>query len=624
LYYVKHGKKVPTASYGEKAALWTGLITDGRLEVAANVRMDDFEALLKKTETLLYSEFAAVCKALAVLNAPEAIILLCEKFVAAREEEVGQELAETIAIEAVNVLRRRLQGDKPPSGGKEEAPEGSKQKKGKQKGGKSSEKDGGSTIDLTVEKDKSKPPFRDLTDKEEPEGADADIEYTGDDDVAALEQPRSSSRRVPPKKAVLEEVVTTSTRNKKRPSASTDSISNKKAKTKGRKEKVIPSTLKAAGDADNSNASYLFIRNEEYICLHKPVSVDSLGEAEEGCASTRSAGPTSLPSLVFMKIEDQPNEIEDHVSSTRNLFEQGMDQNGYLVLYGEAEAVQAYLTEFFHEDAKESEEEEGDEGDENEEREKTSKAKGLTPTIAETRGVGESCRWTDSCGIAHEMVIIPATKSNTIKDTETADKLSPLDPPRSPNSARLPQRIRSACQRTSISKLNLCNQVTKDLNRQMFTVRCLVFSRLSGVKRESLAGASSFSVAPTRNGLKMQLRLVVSTWAWLTSTKQLCSDPCVSTLPRSSRATMLSASSRCSWPKCRGTTSMPLKRPTHPMKYPGFKMCCGQRWLVCAQASTTQIKRTQARVRKERRKPWDASIDLKARNYWRKLLRSLK
>jgi hypothetical protein len=124
LYYVKHGKKVPTASYGEKAAFWTSLMTDGRLQLAAKVRMGDFEALLKKTEILLYSEFAAVCKALAVLNAPEAIILLCEKFVAAREDEVGQEADETTAIEAVNALRRRLQGDRPPSGGKEEEPEG--------------------------------------------------------------------------------------------------------------------------------------------------------------------------------------------------------------------------------------------------------------------------------------------------------------------------------------------------------------------------------------------------------------------------------------------------------------------------------------------------------------------
>jgi hypothetical protein len=107
------------------------------------------------------------------------------------------------------------------------------------------------------------------------------------------------------------------------------------------------------------------------------------------------------------------------------MFEETMDPYGYLILHGEVDAVQEYVKEFFHEGAEDNENEsDDDEGDQRDKSEKTSKVKAPSPTIAQTRGVGESCRWTDSCGIAHEMVIIPASKFNTIKDTETADKLS--------------------------------------------------------------------------------------------------------------------------------------------------------------------------------------------------------
>jgi hypothetical protein len=101
-------------------------MTDGSVGLAAKVREGDFEALLKKTDILVCSQFAALCKALAVLNAPAAMILECEKFVKARESEFHDDIPEAEAIEAVNALRRRLQGEQPPSGGKEEEPEDGK------------------------------------------------------------------------------------------------------------------------------------------------------------------------------------------------------------------------------------------------------------------------------------------------------------------------------------------------------------------------------------------------------------------------------------------------------------------------------------------------------------------
>jgi hypothetical protein len=64
-------------------------------------------------------------------------------------------------------------------------------------------------------------------------------------------------------------------KTRKRPTPSTESSLNKKAK--GGKENVIKSVLKAAGDAVNSNA-YLFQQEEKHICLHKPISEDSPGE----------------------------------------------------------------------------------------------------------------------------------------------------------------------------------------------------------------------------------------------------------------------------------------------------------------------------------------------------------
>jgi hypothetical protein len=74
-YYVKHGNRVPTREFAEKANFSAELITDGRVGLVAKVREGDFEALLKKTDILVYSQFAALLMALAVLNAPAAIIL---------------------------------------------------------------------------------------------------------------------------------------------------------------------------------------------------------------------------------------------------------------------------------------------------------------------------------------------------------------------------------------------------------------------------------------------------------------------------------------------------------------------------------------------------------------------
>jgi hypothetical protein len=54
-YYVKHGNRVPTTEFAEKSNFWAELMTDGRGGLVANVREGDFEALLKKTDILVYS-----------------------------------------------------------------------------------------------------------------------------------------------------------------------------------------------------------------------------------------------------------------------------------------------------------------------------------------------------------------------------------------------------------------------------------------------------------------------------------------------------------------------------------------------------------------------------------------
>jgi hypothetical protein len=213
-YYVKHGNRVPTTEFAEKATFWAELMTDGRVGSATKVRKGDFEALLKKTAILVYSQVAAaLCKALAVLNAPVAIILECEKFVAARDLQFHQDVPEVEAIEAVNALRRWLQGEQPPSGGKEEEPEDGKQKKGKAKVGKNGKKTEELSADLVGSDDEN--PKIDITDKEEV-GVDAQIDLAGDDDLADLDQPRSSRRlRAPRKKPVPVEVVAPATKTRK-------------------------------------------------------------------------------------------------------------------------------------------------------------------------------------------------------------------------------------------------------------------------------------------------------------------------------------------------------------------------------------------------------------------------
>jgi hypothetical protein len=324
--FVKHGNRVPTREVAEKANFWAEVMTDGRVGLVAKVREGDFEALLKKTEILVYSQFAALCKALAVLNAPAAIILECEKFVEARESEFHDDVPEAEAIEAVNALRRRLQGEQPPSGGKEEEPEDGKQKKGKKKG----KKTGQVSADPVGIDDEN--PIIDITGKEEV-GVDDLIDLAEDDDPPDLNHPRyqvrsSSRRRVPRSKPVPLEVVVPAPKTKKRPTPTTESSSNKKAR--GGNEKVITSVLKAAGDAVNSDA-YLFQQEEKHICLHEPISEDSPGEEQKGCASTRSAGTDTLSVLVFMKIEEGFSELEDHVGGTRIIFEGTMDPSGYLI-----------------------------------------------------------------------------------------------------------------------------------------------------------------------------------------------------------------------------------------------------------------------------------------------------
>jgi hypothetical protein len=123
----------------------------------------------------VYSQFAALCKALAVLNAPAAIILECEKFVAVRDLEFHEDVSEMEAIEAVNALRHWLQGEQPPSGGK--------QKKGKTKVGKKGKKTEEQSADLVGSDDEN--PIIDITDKEE-DGVDDLIDLAEDDPQAVV------------------------------------------------------------------------------------------------------------------------------------------------------------------------------------------------------------------------------------------------------------------------------------------------------------------------------------------------------------------------------------------------------------------------------------------------------
>jgi hypothetical protein len=120
-YYVNHDNRVPTTEFGERSNFW--VVTDDRVGLVTKVREDDFEGLLKKTDILVYSQFTALCKVLDILNAPAPIILEYEKFVEVRESEFHDDVHEAETIEVVNGLCRRLQGEQPPSGGKEEDPE---------------------------------------------------------------------------------------------------------------------------------------------------------------------------------------------------------------------------------------------------------------------------------------------------------------------------------------------------------------------------------------------------------------------------------------------------------------------------------------------------------------------
>jgi hypothetical protein len=411
-YYVVHGHRVPTTDFAEKAPFWTGLMTDGRVGLLAKVREYDFEAVLKNTDILVYCQFAALCKALAVLNAPVVIILECEKFVEARHSEQGQGVLEMSAIDAIDALRHRLQGDQPASGGKEELePDDAKQKKKKSKVDKSTKET--EEVEIDPGGDGGENPVIDITDE-------TDFDFAGDDDEEDTSQLRASKRlRVSRRKPEPpeEKVLPPSTKKGKKRSASTsEAAKSKKAKKKGSKEKGITSSLKAAGDVDSTTA-YLFLQEEQFICLqHKPIA-DSISDDEgEGCAALQSAGADSAPILVFMKIEPGFDEADDHVPTTQFLFEKLLDPSGYLVFHGPAEAVQEYCLEFFHEDPVPNEEE-GDE-DKSDDNDKSKK------TIAATHGVGEYCRWTDEIGHPHEMVIIPAAKFNTINESKTADMLS--------------------------------------------------------------------------------------------------------------------------------------------------------------------------------------------------------
>jgi hypothetical protein len=75
--------------------------------------------------------------------------------VEARESEFHDDVPEAEAIEAVNALRHRLQGEQPPSDGKEEVAEDGKQKKGKTKVGKKGKKTEEQSADLVGSDDEN-------------------------------------------------------------------------------------------------------------------------------------------------------------------------------------------------------------------------------------------------------------------------------------------------------------------------------------------------------------------------------------------------------------------------------------------------------------------------------------